>query len=74
MTCFESVCVHVCVCALTGASPGHSYTVKSPPTSSSSDVTSVSWAFCSVWLLQGGGNGAQAERSEDVVGTRRSTR
>ena len=46
------VCVCVCVCVPTGASPGHSYTVKSPPTSSSSDVTSVSTVFCSGLLLQ----------------------
>lgn len=44
----------------TGASPGHSYTVKSPPTSSSSDVTSVSTVFCSgLWL--------QKKRENDVV-------
>lgn len=44
---------------LTGARPGHSYTVKSPPTSSSSDVISGSRAFGSALWLWGeeGGRG-----------------
>lgn len=50
---------------LTGASPGHSYTVKSPPTSSSSDVISGSCAFCSGLWLQ------REQRRDDVTGKER---